>query len=183
MRSAVLALAVLGAVFVAGCGASTPAAAPPTPTVTASSVLRVSGSGLGVCLPQIVGQGEFGYWNGELTATQALEITAVKVHAGSEVQLRGGTGVRVIRPVTGGSGLAPWPMSSPGRLAHEVSWPTRSGLLGLRMTAGETVLPILHLHAQPGSRLDTVEFGYRTTAGQTGTAVLSVFFKLSRETC
>ncbi len=44
-------------------------------------------------------------------------------------------------------------------------------------------LPILNLRAQPGSRLDTVEFGYRTTAGQTGTAVLSVFFKLSRETC
>lgn len=178
-------MALLGAASVAGCGSSIPAAAPPTPTlsVTASSVLRVSGSGLGVCLPQIVGQGDFGYWNGELTATQALEITGVKVGTGSDVQLRGGTGVRVIRPVTGGSGLAPWPMSGPGRLAHEVSWATRAGLLGLRMKAGETVLPIIHLHAQPGSRLDTVEFDYRTTGGQTGSAVLSVFFKLSRETC
>lgn len=132
----------------------------------------------------MVGQGDFGYWNGELTAAQPLEITSVKLDAGSAVQLRGGTGVPVIRPVTGGSGLAPWPMSGPGaRLAHEVSWASRSGLLGLRMKAGETVLPILHVHAQPGSQLDTVEFGYRTTGGQTGTAVLSVYFKLSREAC
>lgn len=183
MRSAVLALALLGAVSVAGCGSSTPAAAPPTPTPTPSSILEVSGSGLGVCLPPIVGQGDFGYWNGELTATQALEITAVKAGTGSGVQVRGGTGVRVVRPVTGGSAIAPWPMSNPGPLAHEVSWATRSGLLGLRMKAGETVLPIIHLHTAPGSQLDTVDVDFRTTAGQTGTAVLNVLFKHSRETC
>ncbi|MCW2855202.1 MAG: hypothetical protein JWR52_817 [Marmoricola sp.] len=184
MRTAVIAAGVLGAVVVAGCGSSaTPGAKPPSsPSTTPVAALRVQDGGAGICLQSVTVPTDFGYWRAVLTATQSLRITGVGVGAGADVTVHGGLALALTGSAVS-AGIAHWPMSGPGELRHEVNWSARKGLIGVHLKAGQVVLPLIHVNAQPDGHLDTADVRYRTDAGLDGVAVMTESLRLSRETC
>lgn len=184
MRAALFVPAALALLVLSGCGSAPSAGRPPSPSVSPPpGALLVQEAGSGVCLQSVTSVSDFGYWRGVLKATEGLRITAVRVASGHGITARGGIGTKVLGPVTG-AGISNWPMSGPGKvLRREVDWATRTGLVGLHLGAGHSVLPIVHVRTEPDGQLDSLAFSYRTDAGHVGTAVMNASLRFSRETC
>ncbi|MFL6174442.1 MAG: hypothetical protein ACJ716_16245 [Marmoricola sp.] len=188
MRARVFALSVL--LLLAGCGGHSAPSAKPTPaprssvlpTVRDTATLEVSAHGSSVsCLERIVVD-ELGYWENTLTASSPMTITDVRT-VGHGVRVLGG----LLVPVNGGTvhsaGITDWPPTADRTLRRDVDWSRRTQLVGAKVPVQRAMLPMLHLRASGGGRLDAVVFGFRSDDGQVGTARLTLGIRFSRTTC
>ena len=152
------------------------------PTPDEGPALTVSSGGTGVDCLENVRRDDVGFWSNTLTASAPLRITTATA-VGRGVTVLGG----LLLPVVGGTvnsiGVTDWPPVLDRGLRGAVDMKARTRLVGAQLPVERAMLPLIHVRAVGGGRLDAVDLGYRTDSGVTGTVRVKLGIRFSRTTC
>ena len=180
-------LALLPLLLLPACsGSDTPAKAPTTHatagTPSTEPALTTSARGTAADCLERVSTADIGFWNDTVTASTPLRITGMAAR-GHGVRVVGGLLVPVVGGTVNSIGVTDWPPVVDRGLRAEVDWSARTRIVGARVPVQRAMLPLLHIRAVGGGKLDAVELSYLTDAGQRGTVRLTLGIRFSRTTC
>jgi len=145
--------------------------------------LTVSAGGGGIdCLQDVTAPEELGFWSQTLTGSTPLRITSVRA-LGHGVRASGGLLVPVVGGSVNSTGVTDWPPELDRGLRREIDWSARTRIVGAKVPVQRAMLPMVHVHAVSGGKLDGVELGYRTDDGRDGTVRIPMRVRFSRTTC
>ncbi|MCZ4498015.1 MAG: hypothetical protein JWQ74_568 [Marmoricola sp.] len=108
------------------------------------------------CADATAGRVEIGMWTDRLKAVVPLTIDGVRVTGGG-ARVVGVVATTARKPRLSLAGISDWP---PTKMSADFDWKARTDLVGLHLGAGEEIVPVLHVVARRGSRLDGLEVTY-----------------------
>ncbi len=186
--AALLLAAVIAGSALTGCSdasdENTPAAEPaPTasveetaaPAATARLVQERTGGSIG-CVSEVENNTRFTFYQPIAKADGDVTITAAQA-VGKDVKLTDSQGVLVVankrRGVGAYSGSA-WPIPDSDGLKNKTDPASRQKLVGMRLTDGQRVLPLLGVRVTPGSILQGIKLDYSDQDHNSSSVVLEM---------